>query len=196
MRGVGVGCRGADAPLRRRRRLHRHGARRQPARGLHGRARDRREDDAGARARDRLLGDDVRAPAGGGRNGSRSDLQPGPRDAVRRVIRSSARRGCWRSRSSATSSSSRPGPGSCPSRSTVTSRARSCSGACSSRSRRSSHSRTRHACWTCSGSSARSCPSSCTTTARRTSSSRCRARRRSQLSHPNRRRSHGSASRA
>ena len=44
-------------PLRRRRRVHRHAARRQPARRLHRRARPRPADDAGARAGDELRRD-------------------------------------------------------------------------------------------------------------------------------------------
>ena len=79
---------GADAPLplRRRRRLHRRAARRQPARGLHGRAAtSTRSTMQATRARDEPLGDRVRAAAvDRRRRRADPDLHPGARAAVRR----------------------------------------------------------------------------------------------------------------
>ena len=75
--------RAADAPLRRRRRLHRQGADRQPARRLHRRPRGRRRDDAGARARAGVVGDGVRVAGGVGRARADPDLHARGRAAVR-----------------------------------------------------------------------------------------------------------------
>ena len=61
-------------PLRRRRRLHRHAPRRQPARRLHRRARHPGGHAPAARARDELLRDDVRLPARGRRARADADL--------------------------------------------------------------------------------------------------------------------------
>ena len=169
MRGVGVGCRGADAPLPRGRRLHGHRARREPARGLHRRSRHRGRDDAGARARGRVLGDDLRAAGRGGRHRSRADLQPGPRDAVRRA--SGARDGVGagaaaparrrRARDGIRDRARRD-------RSGRVGRARVRSDAAAGPDDRAAWP-TSGPCSPCSASSARSFPSSCTTTARRTS---------------------------
>ena len=78
-----LGLFGGDLPLRRRRRLHGHGAGGKPARRLHRRTWDRHGDDAGAHARDRVLGDDLRAPGRIGRPRSHQDLQPPRGDALR-----------------------------------------------------------------------------------------------------------------
>ena len=60
-----------------------------------------RRPDAGAREGDRLLGDDVRPARGVGRPRAPAHLQSEPRDGRSPGTRSSARRGCSRSRSSA-----------------------------------------------------------------------------------------------
>ena len=57
----------------------------QPARGLHGRPRAPRETTPGARARDELLRDDVRLPAGGRRPRADADLHAVARAALRRA---------------------------------------------------------------------------------------------------------------
>ena len=70
--------------------------RRQPAGRVPRRARPRRRRDAGDRARDEPVGDDLRAaghPAGV--RGARPHLHAGARGAVRRPSRPSAPRGCW-----------------------------------------------------------------------------------------------------
>ena len=105
---------GRLVPLRRRRRLHVDAARRQPARGLHRRARPRRRDDAGTRARDRVLGDGLRAPGRGAtaRRGSGSSTR-----ATRcrsQGIRRSGPRSCSPRRSSSGSIRLETGVGTVP----------------------------------------------------------------------------------
>ncbi len=70
-------------PLRHRRRLHRHAARRQPACGLHRRARDSGGLAPAARQGDELLRDGVRLAQGGGRSCPHPDLHADGRDSVR-----------------------------------------------------------------------------------------------------------------
>ena len=115
-----VSCLDAQLPLRARGRLHRHPARRQPARRLHGRARSRRGHDAGARARARLLGVGLRAPAARGRDGADPDLHADARASLRGS--SDARDGvrARRRRSSSGRSRSRPVAGSSRSSSSAT----------------------------------------------------------------------------
>ena len=109
-------------------------ARREPARGLHRRPRRstprscRRSRSRSASPRSTFV-----LPAEAGRHRSDPHLQPATTRCRSPVIRCSGPRGCSPRRSSAASSSSRPGSGSFPSRSIATSRARSSSGAWRSR---------------------------------------------------------------
>ena len=104
-----LGWQRAKAPLRRRRRLHGPPAHRQPARRVHRRARRRRGDDAGARARDGVLRDRLRAPRGGRRGRADPHLHaegraavcgpPGPRHRIRPRVSAAAVRHRPRDRS-------------------------------------------------------------------------------------------------
>src|SRR5438105_3497042 len=73
----------AAAPLRRRRRLHRHAPRGEPARGVHRRARPLHRADAAPGARDELRRIHVRPAAGARRGRAHPHLHSGPRASVR-----------------------------------------------------------------------------------------------------------------